>query len=53
VFGEEAAKLGALVVHSTDYVFDGTLDRLYWFPEFERSLLWNDPSVGINLAIRW
>jgi len=20
----------------------------YWFPEHERSLLWNDPTVGIN-----
>lgn len=20
----------------------------YWFPEFERSLLWNDPSIGIE-----
>jgi dTDP-4-dehydrorhamnose reductase len=30
VFGEEAAKLGALVVHySTDYVFNGTQDRAY------------------------
>lgn len=30
IFGEEAAKSGALVVHySTDYVFDGTLDRPY------------------------
>ena len=30
VIGEEAAKLGALVVHySTDYVFDGKLDRPY------------------------
>lgn len=30
VFGEEAEKLGALVVHySTDYVFDGTLGRPY------------------------
>ncbi len=30
VFGEEAEKLGALVVHySTDYVFDGTLNRPY------------------------
>ena len=19
----------------------------YWYPEFERSLLWNDPSVGV------
>lgn len=30
IFGEEAAKFGALVVHfSTDYVFDGLLDRPY------------------------
>lgn len=30
IFGEEAEKLGALVVHySTDYVFDGTLARPY------------------------
>lgn len=30
VFGEEAVKLGALVVHfSTDYVFDGTKDGAY------------------------
>jgi len=20
----------------------------YWYPEFERSLLWNDPSVGVQ-----
>ncbi|MDO8251629.1 MAG: dTDP-4-dehydrorhamnose 3,5-epimerase family protein, partial [Rhodoferax sp.] len=19
----------------------------YWYPEFERSLLWNDPAVGV------
>ena len=30
VFGEEAARLGALVVHySTDYIFDGTKDGAY------------------------
>lgn len=31
IFGEEAAKLGALVVHySTDYVFDGTKEGAYY-----------------------
>lgn len=20
----------------------------YWYPEFERSLLWNDPAVGVR-----
>ncbi|GJH20521.1 dTDP-4-dehydrorhamnose 3,5-epimerase [Caballeronia novacaledonica] len=23
----------------------------YWFPEFERSLLWNDPAVGIDWPV--
>jgi dTDP-4-dehydrorhamnose 3,5-epimerase len=23
----------------------------YWFPEFERSLLWNDPTVGIDWPV--
>ena len=23
----------------------------YWFPEFERSLLWNDPTVGVRWPI--
>ncbi len=23
----------------------------YWYPEHERSLLWNDPAIGINWAI--
>jgi dTDP-4-dehydrorhamnose 3,5-epimerase len=23
----------------------------YWYPEFERSLLWNDPSIGIEWPI--
>lgn len=23
----------------------------YWFPEYERSLLWNDPTLGINWPI--
>jgi dTDP-4-dehydrorhamnose 3,5-epimerase len=24
----------------------------YWYPEFERSLLWNDPAVGISWPIQ-
>ncbi|MFM8864118.1 MAG: dTDP-4-dehydrorhamnose 3,5-epimerase family protein, partial [Limnohabitans sp.] len=23
----------------------------YWYPEHERSLLWNDPAIGIDWAI--
>ncbi|XYJ11596.1 dTDP-4-dehydrorhamnose 3,5-epimerase family protein [Telluria sp. B2] len=23
----------------------------YWYPEFERTLLWNDPAVGIDWPI--
>ena len=24
----------------------------YWYPEFERSLLWNDPTVGVQWPIQ-
>ena len=24
----------------------------YWYPEFERSLLWNDPAVGVQWPIQ-
>jgi dTDP-4-dehydrorhamnose 3,5-epimerase len=24
----------------------------YWYPEFERSLLWNDPALGINWPVQ-
>jgi dTDP-4-dehydrorhamnose 3,5-epimerase len=23
----------------------------YWFPEFERSIVWNDPEIGIDWPI--
>ena len=25
----------------------------YWYPEHERSLLWNDPTVGVQWPIHW
>ncbi|MGH9422232.1 MAG: dTDP-4-dehydrorhamnose 3,5-epimerase family protein, partial [Thermoanaerobaculia bacterium] len=24
----------------------------YWFPEYERCLIWNDPEIGIDWPIR-
>jgi dTDP-4-dehydrorhamnose 3,5-epimerase len=24
----------------------------YWYPEFERSLLWNDPALGVQWPIQ-
>ena len=24
----------------------------YWYPEFERSLLWNDPAVGVQWPLQ-
>ena len=25
----------------------------YWYPEHERSLLWNDPAIGIDWPLQW
>lgn len=56
IFGEEAAKSGALVVHySTDYVFDGTLDRPYvendtTEPQSVYGLTKRDGEVGLAAA---
>jgi dTDP-4-dehydrorhamnose 3,5-epimerase len=40
---------GFLVISETAEFLYKTTD--YWFPEFERSLLWNDPTVGIQWPI--
>jgi dTDP-4-dehydrorhamnose 3,5-epimerase len=37
---------GFLVVSETAEFLYKTTD--YWYPEFERTLLWNDPTVGID-----
>ena len=37
---------GFLVTSETAEFLYKTTD--YWFPEYERSLLWNDPAIGIN-----
>jgi dTDP-4-dehydrorhamnose 3,5-epimerase len=37
---------GFLVVSEAAEFLYKTTD--YWFPEFERALLWNDPSVSIQ-----
>jgi len=37
---------GFLVVSESAEFLYKTTD--YWFPEYERSLLWNDPSVGVK-----
>lgn len=34
---------------SSDFLFK-TTD--YWYPEFERSLLWNDPNLGIEWPLQ-
>jgi dTDP-4-dehydrorhamnose 3,5-epimerase len=33
------------VSDSADFLYK-TTD--YWYPEFERTLLWNDPAVGVE-----
>jgi dTDP-4-dehydrorhamnose 3,5-epimerase len=40
---------GFVVLSETAEFLYKTTD--YWFPEFERSLLWNDPTVGIEWPI--
>ncbi|MFM7469920.1 MAG: dTDP-4-dehydrorhamnose 3,5-epimerase, partial [Nodosilinea sp.] len=40
---------GFLVTSDTAEFLYKTTD--YWFPEYERSLLWNDPVLGINWPI--
>jgi len=40
---------GFLVTSDTAEFLYKTTD--YWFPEYERSLLWNDPAIGINWPI--
>jgi len=41
---------GFLVISDTaDFVYK-TTD--YWYPEFERSLLWNDPAMGVQWPIQ-
>jgi dTDP-4-dehydrorhamnose 3,5-epimerase len=37
---------GFVVISESAECFYKTTD--YWYPEFERSLLWNDPTVGIE-----
>lgn len=37
---------GFVVLSDTAEFLYKTTD--YWFPEHERSLLWSDPTVGIN-----
>lgn len=40
---------GFLVTSDTAEFLYKTTD--YWFPEYERSLLWNDPAIGISWPI--
>lgn len=40
---------GFVVISETAEFLYKTTD--YWYPEHERSLLWNDPTVGINWPI--
>jgi dTDP-4-dehydrorhamnose 3,5-epimerase len=41
---------GFVTTSDTAEVLYKTTD--YWFPEFERSLLWSDPAVGINWPLQ-
>ena len=40
---------GFVVLSETAEFLYKTTD--YWFPEYERSLLWNDPAIGIEWPI--
>lgn len=41
---------GFLVTSGTAEFLYKTTD--YWYPEFERGLLWNDPAVGVNWPLQ-
>ena len=41
---------GFLVISDTVEFVYKTTD--YWYPEFERSLLWNDPAMGVQWPIQ-
>lgn len=41
---------GFLVISDTAEFVYKTTD--YWYPEFERSLLWNDPAMGVQWPIQ-
>ena len=41
---------GFLVVSDTAEFLYKTTD--YWYPEFERQLLWNDPTIGVQWPLQ-
>ena len=41
---------GFMVTSDTAEFLYKTTD--YWYPEFERSLLWNDPTVGVQWPLQ-